>query len=241
MYKLTDINDKVDFFYKAIYTALSFVPCVSIDISTRSKPWITPKIVHLINCRWNAYRCTNWPVYKHLSAKVKREIAKAKQIWVLHSGGTTKGFWKVVREFREKRSVSLNSLTSNMNNTDIVNLVDSINDDFCSVFGVEENFECKVPFNDWCPNISVHFVYNCLCNLNGNKATGSDGVPTRLFKAAAPILAEPLHHIIMESILTSTVPIFWKIADIAPIPKTFHLLALTIYVLFLCLRFQRKS
>ena len=112
------------------------------------------------------------------------------------------------------------SLTSNMNNTGIVILVDSINDDFCFVFGIKENFERKVPLNDWCPNISLHFVYNCSCNLNVNKATGGDGVPTRLFKAAASILAEPLYHIIMESILKSTVPIFWKIADIAPIPKT---------------------
>ena len=73
--------------------------------------------------------------------------------------------------------------------------------------------------NDWSPTVTEEWVYTQLCNLDIFKATGSDEIPLRLYKLAAPILCVYIAHIINDSILCKKVPHLFKIAHIVPIPK----------------------
>ena len=52
------------------------------------------------------------------------------------------------------------------------------------------------------------------------KATGSDGIPAIIYKRSALILADPIFHLISESIRQRKFPTSWKIADVVPVPKS---------------------
>ena len=56
----------------------------------------------MIEDRWNAYRPKNWALFNHLKEKVKKEIAKAKQIWTNKVLQKNSNIWNVVREFQGK-------------------------------------------------------------------------------------------------------------------------------------------
>ena len=51
-----------------------------------------------------------------------------------------------------------------------------------------------------------------------SKATGSDGIPSLLNKSAI-ILAEPIHHLLIESFHPHKFPSKWRIADVVAVPK----------------------
>jgi len=65
----------------------------------------------------------------------------------------------------------------------------------------------------------VNSVFNLLDKLSPT-ASGPDGLPFWFLKLAAPIICEPLTHVVNLSLATSTVPKQWKSATIHPIPKT---------------------
>ena len=57
-------------------------------------------------------------------------------------------------------------------------------------------------------------------SLSTSKATGSDGIPNRFYKIAAPYLAEPICHILNPSIMERKVPTIFKECVVSPIPKS---------------------
>ena len=68
-------------------------------------------------------------------------------------------------------------------------------------------------------SIGVNGVYNLLVNIDPHKATGPDGIPSRLLKETAYQKA-PLHTFIFQSSLDQgKLPSDWKIANITPLYK----------------------
>ena len=57
------------------------VPTSNVRVTSKSKPWITPFIVSLINKRWNAFRSGKFDLYNHLKRKVKLGISRSKISW----------------------------------------------------------------------------------------------------------------------------------------------------------------
>ena len=51
------------------------------------------------------------------------------------------------------------------------------------------------------------------------KASGSDGMPTVIYKLASNYIAKPLAHLINLSIQQRVVPTPWKLAHVIAIPK----------------------
>ena len=66
---------------------------------------------------------------------------------------------------------------------------------------------------------SVDIVCRLLNNTNENKATGLDGIPCKLLKAAADVVAPSLTKIFEQSILTGIFPTEWKLARVTPVFK----------------------
>lgn len=67
--------------------------------------------------------------------------------------------------------------------------------------------------------VSEEEIIKLLTNLDVNKATGPDGVPTRLLKETAHQVAAPLKYIFQKSLDTGMVPGDWKKATVCPIHK----------------------
>ena len=75
----------------------------------------------------------------------------------------------------------------------------------------QHRFSLKAP--------TVSTVCKLLENINVRKATGLDGVPNKLLKLAAHIVAPSLTEIFAQSINTGIFPTEWKIARVTPIFK----------------------
>ena len=70
------------------------------------------------------------------------------------------------------------------------------------------------------PEIPQSFVEKQLQSLDSHKSMGLDGVPTRLLKMAAPIIAPSMTYIMNLSISTGIFPDIWKTAKVVPIHKS---------------------
>ena len=210
-----DINEKCSMFHYVLNSVFSqTVPVKIVSFSDKTKPWITPLIKALINDRWNAYRRHDFVTYNHLKEKVKKEIAKSKCIWANKLKG--KNIWKVTSDIIGRKTKDpMNCFLNQFENVSLA--TDFLNRAFCTFHSEKRpaTLPCSVPN---CVNVTVIQVSNFLKKLPTNKA--SPDLPSRLYKAAAYTLAEPLSHLFSISIQTSIVPDVWKIAAVCPIPKT---------------------
>jgi len=68
--------------------------------------------------------------------------------------------------------------------------------------------------------ISVTEVLAYLRQLDVNKATGPDGIPSRLLKETAEQIAPSLTKLFNKSLQLGVVPSDWKLANLVPIFKT---------------------
>ena len=68
-------------------------------------------------------------------------------------------------------------------------------------------------------NLCVDDVLVALLNLDGNKATGPDGIPPRLLKETAHQIAPSLCSLFNQSLSSGSLPDEWKLANIIPIYK----------------------
>lgn len=62
-------------------------------------------------------------------------------------------------------------------------------------------------------------VLECLLKLDDKKASGPDGLPTKLLRLSAPFIHNPLAHLFNVIISTRLYPTMWKKSFIVPIPK----------------------
>ena len=69
------------------------------------------------------------------------------------------------------------------------------------------------------PVASEFSVFQKLSTLNSTKAQGPDGIPGWLLKDNADLLTEPVTEILNTSYFENCLPLFWKEADVVPVPK----------------------
>ena len=72
----------------------------------------------------------------------------------------------------------------------------------------------------WITSFSARDLAERLRKLPSNKATGSDGIPNRVYAFLADIIAQPLKAIFERSIAEGVFPAKWKEGIAVPIPKT---------------------
>ena len=218
----SSVDDCCQFFYENLYHAMTAIPVSFVRFKSKTKPWITPVVLDLINKRWRAYRSKNFDLYNHYKKKVFQEIAKSKKIWSDKMCKSSKGFWSLVSNVRGKNAAkSVHCLFSLFDNA--VEAVESINERFSKFFCKNEPF-CKIVscehVNEALVICNKSLVHTLLSNLKTDKAIGSDMIPPVLLKRCAAELSSPLCYIFNYSFKHASVPILWKLADICPLPKT---------------------
>ena len=218
---VTDSNDVdicVTRFYDIFHRALSTLPVSFVKFTPKTKPWITPVVIHLINKRWKAYRDKNFPLYNHYKFKIKAEILKCKRIWSQKMCSTSKGVWAVVSEIRGKNHISSTDSIAALFADPLV-AAESINQSFCDVFVKSDVFP-RLPLENPVADIcNAEDVLHFLERLKTDKSGGSDGILPVFLKMAASAVAAPLSHIFNLSFEDGIFPSIWKIADVCPVPK----------------------
>ena len=224
-----DVNKKADIFDKILNEALSRIPVITVRSSLCDKPWMKPWLKNLITERWTAYRAKNYCLYNILKTKVKNGISKCISDWKNSLASSNAGPWKFINKYGfSKQKSDLQSAIKNFNS--VQDAANAINAEFGSVFTqqtdmqlpIQQRIDKKiVTDNDiWNPLSEPYQIYYLLRNLNCKKSCGSDDITNRLYKEAAFILAEPVCHLINSSIIDASVPVLFKLADVAAVPKT---------------------
>lgn len=218
VYHCDSIEDSVKHFYDLFYSALSIIPVSFVKFTSRTKPWITPVVIDIINKRWLAYRNKDFVLYNHYKQKVKKEIFKSKLIWSRNMRNSSRGVWSVVNDVRNKTNDnSINKIVNLF--SDPAEAANSINTQFSSVFVSRSDFPV-LPVDVHASNIcNEASVYNLLNRLNTSKACGSDGIHSIFLKMSADVICSPVCHIINSSFASGVFPKIWKIADVFPLPK----------------------
>ncbi len=67
--------------------------------------------------------------------------------------------------------------------------------------------------------VSESNVYRLLLSLNPRKSTGTDKIPAKIIRIAAPVITNSLTKTFNMAIISATVPSEWKIARVTPIFK----------------------
>ena len=211
------LNDKCSRFHSVLCDlADASFPASIIKQTPRDKPWITAKVKSLINARWEAFRCGNFPKYNHLKLKVRKEIKKAKVSWTTRMA--SKKIWTAVHSHLGTRNKNpINRILSEFNSID--EAVEVINQTLSSNFQhkLALNRLKSLPVDSWKPVVESYTVFNLLRKLDVRKS--SFDIPNVLYKEAAPFIADALAHLFQSSINQRTVPNVWKISAVTPIPK----------------------
>ena len=76
-----------------------------------------------------------------------------------------------------------------------------------------------LPSSDEISTVEPYEVCRKLLTIQCHKATGPDGVPNRILKEFAHVLAEPITIIFNASLSSCIVPSMWKEANVTSIPK----------------------
>ena len=219
IYKSSDsVDSKCNMFYQKVDEALLAFPYTYVEMTPHEKPWMTPKLKYLINCRFEAYRLKQFPKYLHLKAKVKQEISKAKRMWMQKLKQSPKGIWKAVRP-SSNRIQNCGNLLKTFTPADIPDAISSV---FSSAFSQPSALSFALPKNDTGPfsvPITVEDTEIRLRRLKVGKSSGHDQLTPCLLSAASAFLAPPLTHIFLQSISEGIFPKKWKLANVTPIPK----------------------
>ena len=124
-----------------------------------------------------------------------------------------------------KEQISINALLFNGETyTDSAAKANILNNQFVSVFTKDDHSTLPIMGGNPIPDIEqlsigVNGVYNLLVNIDPHKATGPDGIPSRLLKETAYQMAPLLTFIFQSSLDQGKLPSDWKIANITPLYK----------------------
>ena len=150
---------------------------------------------------------------------VCQEIWRAKKNFFLKKSKSVKGMWSYVNMERGTKVRDCSAIASR--HASLHEFLNSFNDHFCCAMNAscDASLPNVSPDDSWFPSFGVTDVWLYLHHLP-TKATGSDGVPTNLYKKAALTLAEPIYDLIRECIRQRKFPSTWKTADVIPVPKS---------------------
>ena len=217
LYSEVNLDKKVEIFYSKFFDCISSIPCKTILMSDRDKPWMTPYLKDLINKRWQAYRSRNFVLYKHYKEKCHCEILRCKKLWVSKSKLSNRGIWNVVSDVKGKTVRNpLSPILSDFSSTR--QAADEINHIFAESFSPSDPLDFPLD-DEWCPLSTPHDVFAFLEKLSVRKSTGSDGIPNKFYKLASPFICEPLSHILNSIVIDRYVPVAFKCCIVSPVPK----------------------
>ena len=213
---------------------------------TKSRPcaWLTEKVKATMNQRNRVLRKArktnnqaDWNEYKNLRNRSNNMQKEAKAAYHKNLRNTNrlnpKKFWKSVKDIFPTKSCRQNNIVNNEKNNKT--RAENFREYFATVVYKLKSGAFKLKDCVWKTAKSVPirtksvfkfqyvskvFIKNFLKKLKRNKATGIDDLPAGMLKDCAEHIATPLHHIVNQSLITSTVPTGWKQAKLVPLYKS---------------------
>ena len=173
------------------------------------------------------HRDVMWARYKSCKASFNTGIKQARDYYLNNiissafDDNNTKPFWKFVRSKRCDNTGIAPLKDSGRLHTDSQSKANILNNQFTSVFNIEDTSDIPVPSGPSYPSmpefeINVCGVQKLLHTIKPNKASGPDSIPCRVLKEAASELAPALADIFNSSLSVGTLPDDWKTAHVAP-------------------------
>ena len=221
LYHASNIDTKVNLLYEAINFAMKEIPVNQVSVSDSDPPWISNVVLDIARKKQQAFAANNFTLHKHLSHKLAKAVINAKRRCLLNAD-TAKDSWELYRGFTAGRSSApLRQVIKDFGSTGTA--LNAIGEVFArSMSGSstisQPNADDDVDIDDPVMNIDSIEVYNYLSSVKVS-GTGADGIPNKLYKCAAHILADPICNIVNTYLLTGQVPTLFKHATISPIPK----------------------
>ena len=218
---------------------------MKVRLRSREIPWVTPDIRQLMIERNVIYKKTiktnkelYWSEFKRLRNLVtlKRKERKAKQRYysnhLKENKGNQKETWKSLKDLLGNSKKS-DSVTTNLTSEEkrvkssnfnhfFVNVARNLTSAYASAGQCfrrwlrPTNQSEKFTIRD----ITVAETRKALKELKPWKATGLDGIPSRLLKDAANVLAGPLTEIFSMTVGQGKIPKEWKKAKVIPVHKS---------------------
>ncbi len=199
-------------------------------------PWISKKIKSLIRKKEQLFRKmrqTNSPQdsrkFKEIRHKCQSEIRKAYHSFIdgiidPDPKQPQKRFWSFIKSLRRDNMGIAPLKDGDGVASTASDKAEILNNQFSSVFTSEppgDLPDIDGPDQPTMPdiNISTNGILKLLNSLNPHKAQGPDGIPPRILKDHAPLIAPMLQCVFQRSIDEGQVPADWLRANVAPIFK----------------------
>ena len=203
--------------------------------SNFNKPWITSTAKKAIRQKQRWYQKTK----KSKSEKIRNKYREVKKMCqnvcrsahhnyvqnLLSNDQNNKKLWAYIKSKNNENCEIADLQNKNMLIQDPTAKANLFNDHFCKVFSKPDptpNPINNIQFNkNFIPKITVTRpgVLKLLSNLKEHKATGPDGIPSKLLKTCANEICCVLTLIFQTSLDQGTIPTDWKKANIVPVFK----------------------
>ena len=225
-----------DFKATIMATMENFVPS-KMSSSRHTHPWINTKIRRATRRKQRAYKKAksthqkkDWDRYKNIQASAQKEIRYAHRQYmedVVSSDmkQNPKQFWSFIKSKRQD-STGVSSLIDKDGflHSDGSRKAEILNEQFHAAYTREDTSVLPDKGKSPYPAMARIKVYKdgvlkLLKNLKPHKASGPDGIPTRILILAAEQLAPVLTEIFQSSLDLGQLPTEWKDALISPIYK----------------------
>ena len=224
-------------------------PVKTRKVGAKRLPWLTTDLIHkkrhikFLNRKARTTNTTDaWSVYKKTKNQYNRQIKDTKCMYYrakLHSNADNlKQTWKTLNELMNKKS-NINKIPEIKDEKGEIIDEARIPDVFNKYFvELGEKLANKIPRSNILPDsflsdvhhptnglssfqeISENDVLKLLHGLGPKKASGVDGISSRILKISASVVSPSLTLIFNQSIVTGIFPNDWKIARITPIFKS---------------------
>lgn len=208
------------------------------------KPWITPEIVeesnNLKNLYWMVHNVdntllTDYKEKKHaLNVKIKNLKKQYYGRRIAEASNKSREIWNIVNNTLDKSKRNNEIVKLNIDGT-VIDSPAEICEQFASFFSTIVQDKMKSHFGNTTFNnctLGPHIghtlyvrpvdeteVMGYIRNLNNTKSCGPDGIPTKLLKTVADLVAEPISYLFNLSIREGCFPSVLKLSKIIPIFK----------------------
>ena len=231
------IHDRVSGYfteYKNIYNKHFPLKVKKVHNKTVSKPWITNDIQKLIKTKnFLYYKKLKQPTvisvekYKQCKKDLDKCLRLSKRLYferkLFESSKNMKERWDAIRTLinRSNKKNSNCPIKTEILGKHFSTIAEKLNSSL-------SNVECKVlksknanenDLNFTFNNVDAHTVYNVINKQNIKKGPGPDGIPVRILKVTANVIAPHLSIIFNECLNEGTYPNIFKISQCKPIFK----------------------
>ena len=239
-----DINEAtVQFTHTILNAAKESIPQHIKTIRNRDKPWVNSDLKRQIRKRERLFRKakarnsdSDWNRWKlqrnlvtELNKKLKGHFIKMQTVKLLENKKNPQQYHQILKNMIGKNNFkNIPNLLQHdgMPVTDDLDKATLLNRHFADQtrLDVTDKIPPTITPDPSIPSfeevrVTESEVLSALNNLNPNKSTGPDQIPTKLLKMIALLIAEPLTKLFNKSLSLGTFPTLWKQARVTPVYK----------------------